>query len=529
MGLSAWLATRFRPSESLSDEELENGLKWWKRNGMGSQAMDTLTVGAFMTAFALDLGASTVIIGILAAIPHLTQIGQIGGVYVIDRWRNRRAVAIACTAISRPMYLVMALAAFVRPLELALALLIVAYTIRYIVTALMACGFNLWVRDLVPEVRRGRLTGSRLAAMSAIAIVLGLGAAAFIDFWKAHDFGPATTAYSILFIGAFIGGSYSTWCMTRMPEPRMAPPAEEVALIERLGHPWRDDNYRRLLLFLGVWNFAVNLAAPFFLVHMLQRLHLDLWIVMALTLTSQFFNVMVLRRWGEIADRMSNKSVLRVCAPMFVACIFAWTFTTFPEPHIFTIPLLIVIHVLTGISTAGVALASGNIALKLAPAGDATAYLANNSLVVSFASGVAPIIGGLVAAFFTQRALSLSLNWSDPDGSIAINTLSISQWDFFFVLAAIIGLFAVAMLRRVRESGEVKESLVLSEIYLQARRFVQNLSSIAGLRQAEEIPFGSFRILKAKRRRRSSPTEKSDTQGEAQADSSSRLSRADRS
>lgn len=495
MGLTAWFRRRFQPSEKLSPEELENGLKWWKRNGMGSQAMDTLTVGAFLTAFALDLGASTIVIGILAAIPHLTQVGQIGGVYVIDRWRNRRAVAIVCTAISRPMYLVMALAAFVRPLELALALLVLAYTIRYIVTALMVCGFNLWVRDLVPEARRGRLTGARLAAMAAISIVLGLGAGAFIDFWKANEFGPATMAYSILFVGAFIGGTYSTWCMTRMPEPRMAPPDAEVALVERLGHPWRDQNYRRLLLFLAVWNFAVNLAAPFFLVHMLLRLHLDLWVVMALTLTSQFFNVLVLRRWGEIADRMSNKSVLRVCAPLFVGCIFAWTFTTFPEPHAFTIPLLVLIHILTGISTAGVALASGNIAMKLAPPGDATAYLANNSLVVSVASGVAPIIGGLVANFFTQRELSLSLNWSDPDGSIAINTLSISQWDFFFVLAAIIGLFAVSMLRRVRETGEVEESLVLNEVYLQARRFVQNLSSIAGLRQAEEIPFGKFQIL----------------------------------
>lgn len=122
---------------------------------MGSQAMDTLTVGAFMTAFALELGASTVLIGVLAAIAHLTQVGQIGGVYVIDRWRNRRVVAIVCTAISRPMYLVMGLAAFVRPASLALGLLVFAYTVRYIVTALIACGFNLCVRDIDASPRTG--------------------------------------------------------------------------------------------------------------------------------------------------------------------------------------------------------------------------------------------------------------------------------------------------------------------------------------------------------------------------------------
>lgn len=54
-----------------------------------------------------------------------------------------------------------------------------------------------------------------------------------------------------------------------------------------------------------------------------------------------------------------------------------------PEKHMFTFPLLIIIHIFMGISMAGVTLASGNIGLKLAPKGGATAYLAANSLVNS--------------------------------------------------------------------------------------------------------------------------------------------------
>ena len=32
--------------------------------------------------------------------------------------------------------------------------------------------------------------------------------------------------------------------------------------------PLRDSNFRHLVLFLSSWNFAVNLAAPFFTVYM---------------------------------------------------------------------------------------------------------------------------------------------------------------------------------------------------------------------------------------------------------------------
>lgn len=490
MQLIEQLSHRFAPSDTLSPPQVEDGLVWLHRNGLGSQVMDSLTVGAFLTAFALELGASNAVIGLLAAIPHLTQIAQIGGVYIADRVHNRRVIALTFTSLSRPMYLLMAAAALLTSSHAALGLLIVAFTLRYLTTAFMASAWNSWVRDLVPDARLGRFISRRLRDMTVIGIVLGLGAAALIDFWGSWFKVNVRYAYAILFVGAFAGGIFSTWCMSKMPEPRQPSVTSDIALIHRLGRPLRDQNYRRLLLFLGSWNFAINLAAPFFMVHMLKRLELDLSLVIALTLLSQLFNVAVLRSWGAIADRMSNKSVLSVCVPLFVACIFAWTFTTFPEPHRWTLPILIVVHALTGIATAGVVLASGNIALKLAPRGDATAYLANNSLVNSAAAGIAPIFGGLLADFFAERQLSLTFHWHSPSGDLVFDTLNVAQWDFFFLLATLVGLYSIRRLARVRETGEVQEVMVLNEFYLEAKRMVQNLSSIAGLRQATEFPFG---------------------------------------
>ena len=493
MSLLVRLYRRWPPRDDLTAAELDTGLGWLVRNGIGGQMMETLSVGAFMTAYALELGASNLAIGLLAAVPHMTQLLQLAGVPLADRLRNRRLLSIVAAGLSRPMFLVIAAAAFIPDSDLALLVVAIGFALRFSLTALMSCGWNSWMRDLVPEGSLGRFFGRRLFAMTLMGTVLGLGGGAFIDLWSEHAAWPTRYAYAILFVGAFIGGSYAVFCMTRVPEPRMARPTSDLALLGRLGRPFRDGNYRRLMLFLGSWNFAVNLAAPFFTVHMLLTLKIDLMTIMVLTTVSQLANVSVLRWWGAIADRMSNKSVLSVCAPLFIGCIFAWTFTTFPEPHALTLPLLFAIHLLTGIATAGVTLASGNIALKLAPRGDATTYLANNSLINAMAAGIAPIVGGLFADFFMSRELSLVLRWHEPGKDVTFDTLSISQWDFFFLLATVIGVYSIYRLGQVREVGEVSERMVLGEMLLGVKRSVRNLSSIAGLLSATEFPLGAVR------------------------------------
>ena len=74
-----------------------------------------------------------------------------------------------------------------------------------------------------------------------------------------------------------------------------------------------------------------------------------------------------------------------------------------PERHQLTVPLLITIHILTGISAAGVAIASGNIGLKLAPRGQATAFLATINLINSLAAAAGSILGGKCADFFYEK------------------------------------------------------------------------------------------------------------------------------
>ena len=48
--------------------------------------------------------------------------------------------------------------------------------------------------------------------------------------------------------------------------------------------------------------------------------------------------------WGPLIDRLGNKAVLSVNASLYILVIVGWTFTTMPDRHDLTMPLLVVLH-----------------------------------------------------------------------------------------------------------------------------------------------------------------------------------------
>jgi MFS family permease len=255
-----------------------------------------------------------------------------------------------------------------------------------------------------------------------------------------------------------------------------------------LAMPFRDSNFRRLMVFLASWNFAANLAAPFFVVYMLKTVGYSMTTIIVLTTASQLSNLAALGLWGTLIDRFSNKAVLGIAAPLFLMCTLAWSFTglEWVQPAVFFV--LLAIHVLMGIATAGVALASGNIAMKLSPPGQATAYLAANSVVSATCAAAAPVIGGLCADFFAARDLSFGFTWKGGSDAVTVQMLDFHAWTFLFGLSAVVGLYSLHRLSFVNETAGTTDPLLVRHLLLEARRSIQSLSSAAGLLRIVRVP-----------------------------------------
>ena len=81
-------------------------------DALASEAMGALTAGVFLTGFLVELGASNLAIGILAAVPFTVQFLQLPAVVLVERLRARRTIATWAAGIGRSFLIAAATAPF---------------------------------------------------------------------------------------------------------------------------------------------------------------------------------------------------------------------------------------------------------------------------------------------------------------------------------------------------------------------------------------------------------------------------------
>jgi len=489
-----------KPRPTISEQDIESGLRWFTFEGMAALGLFSITTSGFLAAFALALGANNLQIGILAALPFIMQTLQLPSIWLVERFRRRKAIALMTWVPAQLLWFPIALIPFfiATPSAWAISLLLAFMALRGLFAAVSNCSWNGWVRDLIPQRILGQIFSKRLVLSTAAAVAFSLGAAFFVDIWQERVTDQsAILGYTyVLLFGALFIGMASPVFMALMPEPLMQPVlGPQPSIWERLSAPIRDRNFRQLIQFLLFWGFASNLAVPFFAVYMLTRLGLPLSWVIAFSILSQLFNILFLRIWGRFVDRFGNKAVLSLCASLYLLVILGWIFTTMPERYVLTIPLLVILHVFAGIANSGVTLTVATIGLKLSPKGEATSYLAGASLATNVGAGLGPLCGGLLADFFSTRQLDLTVTWTDPFNLVQISALNIVGLEFLFGIAFIFGLMTLGTLATIHEEGEVSREVILESLMFPTREISRPMSSVPAYNLLSNFPFGYLKKI----------------------------------
>ncbi len=459
-------------------------------DGVSSQIMGVVTGGAFLVAFALLLGATPFQVGLIAALAPFSQIAQIPAIFLIRRVRQRKRLAVMGAFFSRMFWFFAAALPWLFPGTTTSGYLFFFLFMYFSLGTMASLSYHSWMRDLIPEERRGQHAANRIIFSTLAGSLFGMVAGYGVDLLK-----PAYSLlhiYSAMFILGGLLGLSGVWALSKIPEPQMPPPDQDD-WFATLGKPFRDKNFRQLLIFLASWNFAVNLATPFFAVYMLNRLHLSMTLIMALAMVSQMANILFIRIWGILADRFSNRSVLMESGPILILTMLIWPFTSMPDHYLLTLPLLVTIHALSGVSSAGVNLSSSNIAMKLAPKGEATQYLAMRSLVSGIAAMLGPIVGGTLATWTADHTLSLTFDLKNAGTTLLhFPTVNLSGLDFIFILSFFLGSHALHRLITIQESGTADKETVREGLQYEVRKFARNISNVAGLRNLFYFPYGAL-------------------------------------
>ncbi|GAO41581.1 MFS transporter [Flavihumibacter petaseus] len=471
-----------QPSKEIPPAQVESGLKLVTLDGVTSEIMVSLTTGTFLVAMALLLGASNLQIGILAASPTFNNLFQLLSIWLVRRYNNRRAICVYCQLAGRTFMLFVGILLIASKPELNWVILFLFF--YYFFASIASPSWNAWMKDLVPESRLGSFFARRSAFTQATNAIMSLSAALLLDYVRKHHPSLELTIYGSMFVLGSVSGLIGCYVLAKTPEPLSYLSRENLFQLFR--KPLSDPNFIRLLSFNSLWVFAVNLATPFFSVFMLKAIGLPLSYIILLTIASQLSGVFFVRRWGAFADRYSNKSILAITIPVYLVCLIGWSFGGIYTSLWANLLLLFWIHVLSGISLAGINLSLVNIGMKLAPKEYAIVYLSVRNIMTAGFSALAPIIGGLLADYFSDRHLLVNAEWVGPVREKTFHLVALNEWNFLFLISAVFVFIASQLLTQVKEAGEVEHREVRKILRKQLRHELKEYFLVGGIIQLHD-------------------------------------------
>jgi MFS family permease len=452
------LFMNLRPTEKITNSQLNSGLNYVIADGLSAEAMIVFTSGTFLTAMAIHMGATNFQLGLLAALPTFTTIFQLASIWLVQKFNNRKAITALFNLLARLPLIAVGVMPLLFTGTTTIQVLLVLLFCQHIFGDIAGASWNSWMKDLIPGERLGSFFSKRSRMAQTLNVTLSLATALCIDYVKKHYPAHEITAYTTLFLVGGVLGMFSVFLLLRTPEP--TPTIMNDNVMSMFGKSLKNKNFRNLLAFNSLWAFALNLATPFFAVFMLKTIGLSLSYVIALAIISQLSSIAFLKLWGNYSDRFSNKTIINICAPLYITCILAFAFTGLPSSPITVLGILTVIHIISGLSTAGINLALSNIGIKLAPKNEAIVYITAKNMFVAFFSTIAPMIGGLLADFFATHQILWNLELKSTSSISNIKMLDLQGWNYFFIIGGLLAMLSLKLLAKVKEEGETHKDKV---------------------------------------------------------------------
>jgi hypothetical protein len=258
------------PPLAIPKKSVRTTLRASTLDGVFATFFGSVTTGVLLTNFLLELGATSVEIGLLSSIPMFVNLLQPLGAYLGDRTTSRHWYSLFIFGSSRLLWVILlVLMAGVgdSPTEhrqLLIWTLGVVF-VTHILGSLGSASWFSWMAALVPRRLRGRYFGVRNSAANLMNLIcvplMGWG----VSTWK----GGAIQGYGIVLALGIVAGLLSLAFQWFMIDVNPQAPTESSCVSrgdsnEPASRWFKDTNFLIFLLYFGTWTFAVNLSTPFY-------------------------------------------------------------------------------------------------------------------------------------------------------------------------------------------------------------------------------------------------------------------------
>ena len=431
-------------------------------------AFATLVTGAFIVGFIQHLGGKDLWIGLVSAIPSLVGLFQIPGAIWGRRFPSYKRFILPGAIFSRALYLPLILLIFL-PFanELRLTLLAVCVLLASISGMMVNSIYNDWLAEMVPADSRGFFFAKRNAIAAAVGAAVGLIGAFVLDYFRSAN--QEGVGFAFVFGIAFLCAAVSLAMFMRMRDvPRSHPVRENLMQgIKAISHPFRDRQFCKVLLFLGLFTLGQVFAGNLFVAYALETLKLDFKVIQAMVVAFAAGNVLSARYWGFLSDKYGNKPMLMLVGTLLATNPLPWIFSI-PGHDLYNAILLIGAHVFMGAIWGCVALCQFNLMLATAKPEDRANYIGAGLTVTALVGGFAPLAGATL-----MNALRHSLEVP-------------LAYKIVFTSAIVLRIFAMFFLLRVQEKGAATVKETLSSLRGMTPRNMRAMRSLQRTGSGEE-------------------------------------------
>lgn len=365
--------------------------------GIAGNGQVMLSGGAFLAGFIHLLKGSDALIGYITVIPLMTGMFQVISPLVFERLNSRKALILKMIVPLRlALALIYLLPLALMPLGVSLKVLVVIYASCYALNAFVMPPFINWLAEVTPVGIRGSYIARRHRLSLIVSSILTIGLSAMLDYTESIE--RPYLGFVIISLFLLLFGILSIYAVSHMDEVPIEKQSKRYSLKEVFLIPLKSQKYRQFVAFFALWQFSLQIAAPFIQVYMIKNLDLPYTFIMSMWVINVVGNIVSAKGWGRLTDRRQPYPIAMAATLLMAMVHVTWGFVGI-QNYSWLVPLL---SVGTGFAASGMNITMFGLQFLASKEEGRTMYLGLKAFIGGIFSFLAVSFGARILSFLNQ-------------------------------------------------------------------------------------------------------------------------------